>query len=932
MSFFNFYTLGKKKRQKRRYVKIIISVFFTLMFTFNFLNHFIYSDKANDIYDDIYSKDEKVFDFDHNGLDIAADLSMLQNPFTEKFDLLHNFFENNYKSGLDFDISLYYREGDTDGTITDDTIYSEDNILMYNSLMNREMSPTQTFDIYLKLRSSPLWYEDEIGQFNYGFVRSFDNSTGQVKDDDRYLFDNLLPIFLLIENIGDSIDDITINGKFPKDSIEEMFFLINSTKYWDEANDGFANSNSTSNKFSKSNFYSILANLLIHRTYHQLNLNSVIKDRAYNLANKTMYAIINKMWDNVGTAFRYYANNLWNPFVVSGGTRFHLDVNALGIITLLEFWVSSGMQNDSSFLEKAVDLYNSLDDNLWNVTGDNLYSNIAESNWMIVDSSTNLNSNALMLEACIRLFQLTGNITYYNRAIEIFNSFENNLYDSINNAYDSSISDTNKNFNSNLKLYDAYLEASETYSSTILEANYNLTDTVPDFIFNQDIMNLTSFYAFENTEYYYNITIDSYVPFTTRYNITDADINYIFKYPNGTFLYQFAHQIINPAESHTLVHSVEESLPIGEGYYIYIWANKTFFSLADTIKRFNVNSGLINETIEGLVSFLYQGPLLNITLPINYTRRDNLTLTASLEGKDIVNFPSQDVNFTAELEDLTYVDFNLTARPGAIPGPSEIIFTIKKGNILYLEIKKIVEIGYSFDYENLLYQSKVVSGENIDVFIDLINYLPNATQSMNVSFTGITENSIEPYIKEETLVEKESRLVSYNLKTLENIESDIIKIEMNILQNTTIYYTEELTIEIVPKFEIISVSFPNTISQGASAYFIAVIKNNLENSEEFSLIINGKLVQPNINELISGENRIEKKIIPTNNPYDFETKVYRIIIEDSEHEEIARFYFEVALELSTFNLIIFYIIPVIIPIGIILFFLHKQIKHKKLRR
>ncbi|GAF91453.1 unnamed protein product, partial [marine sediment metagenome] len=263
-------------------------------------------------------------------------------------------------------------------------------------------------------------------------------------------------------------------------------------------------SNSTFDKHSESNFYGILANLLIHQTYyHQLNLKNAITDKAYDLANKTMSSIVNNMWDETAKAFRYRANSAWNPFVVPGGTRYHLDVNALGIITLLEFWVGSGMESD--FLEKAVNLYNSLDDHLWNLTGDDLYSNIAESNWFLFDSSTNLNSNALMLEACIRLFQLTGNITYYNRAIELFDSFEKNLYDSVNKAYDFSISDSSKNFNTNLKLYDAYLKTSETYSSTILRANYNLTATVPDLVFNQDIMNLTSVYAFENTEYYYNL-------------------------------------------------------------------------------------------------------------------------------------------------------------------------------------------------------------------------------------------------------------------------------------------------------------------------------------------------------------------------------------------------------------------------------------------
>ncbi|MFX0080765.1 MAG: hypothetical protein ACFE94_03335 [Candidatus Hodarchaeota archaeon] len=931
MSFFKFYTIGKKHRQKKQYIKILICIFFALLFTLNFFDH-LSLNQVNGPIKDFNSENKDLFNFDKSDLDITTDLSMLENPFTENFDLLRIFFDTKYKSSLDLDIFLYYREGDTNGIITDDTIYSEDNLLMYNSLMKTELDSTEIFNTYLKLKSTPLWYEDDNGQFNYGFVRSVDNSTGEVKDDNRYLIDNVLPIFLLIETIGEDIDDISINGEFPKDSIEEMFSLINSTNFWDETYDGFFNSNSTSNKYSESNFYSILANLLIHRTYHQQNIGNNIKDRAYELADKTMDAIINNMWDSTGKAFYYNADIDWDTST-AGQKYYHLDVNALGIIALLEYWVGSGMESDSPFFIKAVNLYNSLDSNLWNSI-DKLYHKVAQPNWNIINFDYDLAANALMLEACIRLFQLTGNITYYDRAIEIFNSFENNLFDSTNNAYNYALADTSKNFNSNLKLFDAYLRASNTFSSTILDANYNLTATVPNFVFNQDIMNLTSYFAFENIEYYYNLSIDSYVPFTTKHNITDADINYIFKYPNGTFLDQFNHQIISPDESHTLIYDIEETLPIGEGYYIYIWANKTYFNLADTIKRFNVNSGLINETIEGLVSFLYQGPLLNITLPINYTRKDNLTLTASLEGNDIINFTAQEINFTAstELDELTYIEFNLTARLGAIPGPSVIVFKITQGNILYLEIKKIIEIGYSFDYENLLYQSRVVSGENIEIFMNLINYLPNATQLLNVSFTGKTKNSIEPYIQEETLDEKEIRTVSYNLKTLENIENDIIRIEMAIKQNTTTYYTEELTIEIIPRFEIISVSFPKTVTQGAAAYFIAVLKNNLDHPEGISLFFNGELVQSNIEELIPGENRIEKKIIPATNPYEFGTKTYRVILKDSENNEIARFFFEITLELSTFNLIIFYVVPVIIPIGIILYFLHKQLKYKKLRR
>ena len=82
MSFFKFYATGKKRRQNRQYFKIIICVFFTLMFTLNFLNHYVYSDQTNDLDEVIDSKNENLFNYDQNNLDIATDISMLQNPFT----------------------------------------------------------------------------------------------------------------------------------------------------------------------------------------------------------------------------------------------------------------------------------------------------------------------------------------------------------------------------------------------------------------------------------------------------------------------------------------------------------------------------------------------------------------------------------------------------------------------------------------------------------------------------------------------------------------------------------------------------------------------------------------------------------------------------------------------------------------------------------
>ena len=443
-------------------------------------------------------------------------------------------------------------------------------------------------------------------------------------------------------------------------------------------------------------------------------------------------------------------------------------------------------------------------------------------------------------------------------------------------------------------------------------------------------MNLTSTYSFIKSIPFYNPENESYGRSIVRYDITNATINYVFKYPNGTFYYQFEDQINEPATSHTLLYNITETLSIGDGYNIYIWANTTYFKLTSTLKRFNVVSGLINKSIEGLPSTLYQGPVINVSLVINYTRYENLTLTASLEGEELQNYPSQENSFVT-LEEIR-ISFNLTAKLGAIPGSSEIFFRIKKDDIIYLEIKKVIEIGYPFDYSNFMYQSKVVGGDYLLVSMNLKNFLPNATQTFNVSFTGYNDNSIEDYIKEETLDENEIKTVSYYLKTLEFIDNETIRVKMSILINTTEFYSEIFSVEILPKFELISVNFPKTVPQGAIAQLIIVIQNNQDNSEEFSLYFNGKRVGTNIAELNTGENTIVAKITPTINPYEFGTKVYRIVLKDSSDEEIERFYFEIGLKLSSFNLVIFYILPIVIPIGVILFFKNRDIKHKKLRR
>ncbi|MFX0143517.1 MAG: hypothetical protein ACFE9C_05515 [Candidatus Hodarchaeota archaeon] len=927
----NLFETRKRKKKKKQSLKLLICLFFTFIILLNFLSITSINHKIN-YTDDNFSTNYNNFDNNSFTKDLktSSTISMLQDPFTKNFEQLRTFFENKYQSNLDFDISVYYRYGDTDGDILDGTIFSEDNLLYYKSLKQSEIDDFETYEIYLDLKDTSLWYEGNVDEYKYGFVTSIDNTTGEFKNDNRLLTDNLMPIFLLIENIGSEINSFTISGTSPKDSINEMFYLINSSQFWDDRYNynGFYSYNSSYTKYAESNFYAILANLLIHRSYQNLGLDQSIRDRAYELANLTIVDMVDKgyMWDASEKAFYHNANRNWDTSL-AGQKYYHLSANALGIITLLEFWVESGMASDSIYYQNAIDLYESL-----NYLYDNgLYKKVALPGWSdIFDHSKDLKDNALMMRACLKLFEVTGNITYYNRALKIYNSIEDNLYDDVNNAYNFSLTNTTKSFHSNLKLSETYLNAFTIYNSVVLTAAYNVSGDSPNFTFNQDIMNITSTYSFKKTGQYFNPENGSYGYYNIQYEITNYSINYVFKYPNGSFFYEFSNFIGDPEIKYTLLYEINDTLPISDGYYIYLWANTSYFKLTDIIKQFNVTSGLICESIQRLPEILYHGQIVNVSININYTRKEDSLLTASLEGENIEIFPSQLINFTVSHE--IRINFNLTAKFDAEPGITEIFFKIKKGNIIYLELKKIIEIGYSFAYSNFLYQNKVVKGDNIFVSMILKNFLPNATQSLNVSFKGITKDSIEDFKQEETLNEKEIRTISFYLKTSESISNKTITIEMEILINTTIFYSKSFSVEIIPKFEIISATFPQKIPQGESAYLIIVVKNNQERSESFSLYINNIKQITNLVELDTGENIIITSTTPSINPYEFGIKKFKVVLKDSENEDIALLYFELSLELSSLNLILFYILPILAPIGIILYFKNKYIKHKKLRR
>ena len=249
---------------------------------------------------------------------------------------------------------------------------------------------------------------------------------------------------------------------------------------------------------------------------------------------------------------------------------------------------------------------------------------------------------------------------------------------------------------------------------------------------------------------------------------------------------------------------------------------------------------------------------------------------------------------------------------------------------LEMELIKTINLGHSIDYSDFLYKSRVVSGDKIQILFNLINFLPNTAQSCNISFSGAYIQNMK---QEVNLGPNEVRSLYYELITQENIIQNSIAFKFEISKGDTILYSKTNQIEILPELEILSVTFPEVVSQGETATFIMVINNNRDSSIPYSLTIHSTNGETNLSGgLAPGENQIQANVVPTLFPYDFSDKTYIFQLRDGSGNTIAQYYYKVKIVTSPTNILLFYVLPVAIAVGIILFYKNKELKHNQLRR
>ncbi len=899
----------------------VLIILFISFFVFNlfYYNNFSFNQKDNSS-SNLQNKDNlnNIFDpyFNENSLNPkVSTIPLLENPFLNHLDNTTQFFLNHlYQNESVSSImnGTYFRSSNKTGDIlVDNRTYSIDNIL-YNWGFGYENDSSDNIDKIKELKGKPLWYSENESTYQYGFIQST-NSTGGGINTTRYLIDNVAVLLPLIENYyqespGEKRDDA-------KEILETQFKLLNTSQFWDDINGGFVHYNNSDIKYAHENFLAVLANILWHR-YADANL--TYKDESLDFASNIISNFSSNFWDSTFDGFYYKANQDWTRY--GDDNQKYLKTNALGIIALTEYYIETGSTNDTA-IEMAETIYQKINGILYNDTYGG-YERYAAEPWDVAYGPMMLEDNAWYLMALLSLFKATSDPIYYYNATDLFQFFEKHMYDNDNAGYifsRNAIANETKDFYANNLLIRVYHEMSEIFHNTELKGNLN--DSL--LIKGEETLNLICNYRFYK-EYEFESAGSS---FKLDCDIEDANITFIIRYPDDTILEIIKPNNTDSSGSQSIIFKVNDDLSDGT-YSISVYANKSFRATAFNTFYFNVTSGLSfkSDEIEGLDHGIYRGDTLEINLTVSSTRNNNDFLNLYSESD---SFSVDDKNIIINGKTDTKFPINITANSNANLGNQTINFYIKNGTKTYLTFNFTIFINQSIEVLLISHKYEVFENDTLPISMSFINYLSDIEQSVKVELFGIYIENIDENvdIAANTISSK-----TFYVRVNNTIHTNSTIININVSRAGESIYFIEKEISVIQPIEIKSISFPSSVYQGQRAFLIIKIINYREEPLNFTLYINNIPFPTNLDQIGYGENEIIVDFTPSINPFDFETKEYVISIKDDSGKVLIIETFQTEIRLSVLNFMIFYLIPILFPILIIIYYKNKEIKSRELEK
>ena len=362
---------------------------------------------------------------------------------------------------------------------------------------------------------------------------------------------------------------------------------------------------------------------------------------------------------------------------------------------------------------------------------------------------------------------------------------------------------------------------------------------------------------------------------------------------------------------------------------VFAWS--FIFLKSDTID-FPLTSGIEIVDVNQIVSPLHQGDTTTLNITYTSSRPDDLNATTITSGDDFVEKIS---------------DFHIVQGEDEIDGKfeSSIIVEVtadEEAELGYKTLDIIVHDnfseaiflgGFQIDIHSvvevtpLLVDQYLVDFSQTDLMFSFYNHHLNDNESIRVEinstafdYTSTIIDDLLPLTQRDTIIS----LIPNDLAKM-----GVLDFVVSVWRDETIIFTKSLTIQAVPEIEILNIYSGNLqVIQGQAPTVTLQLFNYNSSSKQLYIKSNGDEVMGKI--VSHGESRFAVELgSPIRNPYNLGEEIYQIEIFDELGNKLATKVITVNVKPSTLNIFLFYVLPILIPIGVILYFKYKELEQIK---
>lgn len=802
-------------------------------------------------------------------------------------------------------VGNFYHEVDETGVLVDGAHYTEEYMHYLGGTYKLFFTmPLMWKTAYTIINSTPAYNSTDHAFYSWA-SQEWDSVSGEYM-----LVDNALPIIYLA-GMCTTLDPELPNTYGGEIIVKQHWDTIN-LKFWDQGRNLYNYSSTDSSKVVRSELIAAIANLMIHRT--NIGIDDAIRTNAFIRGNDVIESlIVNHFYNNPSGYFEYSKS----ADLSTGDNHMDLETNAWGTLALVELFVEGNQENET-IIQMAERVAQSTRDVLLNSTYGLLMEKAFMSPTSIADATLSLKSNAVMMQAYIKLFEATGNLTYFNWAYQSFTKIEEHLRDNTNGFLHNAIGQ-NEDLHKSIGGFGLYSLALGTISNlvknTTLDVTLNQTELI--YLENEEI-NITA---------KYNLIIDTvYLGVTDvqkNVQVGGASVQLYFLNSNNQTKY-----ILNGTTDVNGTFTINWTIPQNfepDMYSIYAHSNLTGMATAFVSTEFDYNVGL-DVDVTPLFESVASGNTEQINLTIKSQRKTNLTLEIKTDGEDFVLENNGFYNITNASE--THHLINVTAKEDSVNSSASLNIKFYNGSVLVLTKEIPINCINPIHFLNTREVAYSFIGAEFEIKVNVENLRKYKTETIRISVDGIY---VEDSVTEHDIEAKSLDTITLRIKILENAPRTVITFNLTITRvfdnSTVVSFLNSLTIK--AKIELDTIIVPKSIPQGKNVDVYFKFQNNKEITQKVNIFVDGVQVLTGV-PLVPGENYItvplQKAII---NPYDFGTKTYQVNVQDEQGNILYTDFIEVNVELSPGAIVFGYFLPVLIPILGIAIIKQRSIEMKK---